>query len=98
MADIILRHVRGQPLTPVENYQYSQRFLSFLLIAESVHYQYEQGLFDEDELAAVRRSWVQFADISTSVGGGDNWCRFRENLRPTFRSEMDLIFEEVDCN
>ena len=61
---------------------------------ENSHYQYERGLFTEEEFEARVERWRQ---SMTSLGYQQYWAGQRETFAPSFRAEIDLIVAEVEA-
>ena len=59
---------------------------------ENSHYQYERGLFTEDEFQGRLTTW-RFS--MAGPGYRDVWMRTRERFAPSFRAEIDRIVAEV---
>ena len=63
---------------------------------ENSHYQFEQGLFSQDEYDARRVRWTR--QLSESKYTSDLWKDFRMEYAPSFRAEIDRIVREVVVN
>ena len=94
-ADIILRKMAGEETTPEEDLQYRFRLIAWYEIASNVHYQYEQGLFDESEWNAIKLRWRGFMNASPSVA--EHWCTTRSTNTPEFQAVVDSLFQNLDC-
>ena len=63
---------------------------------ENSFYQYEQGLFTQDELEARRERWrAQMLDRSASGAFQGLWTQARDQFAPNFREVIDQIVTEV---
>ena len=62
---------------------------------ENVHYQYRQGLYDEQEFLAHRDAWRLFFENSQTAA--KNWCIYRELVSMQFRKEIDSLIDESAC-
>ena len=60
---------------------------------ENSHYQYERGLFTEQEFEARVGRWRQSL---ASPGFEQYWADQREVFAPSFRAEIDRIVAEVE--
>ena len=61
---------------------------------ENSLYQYEQGLFTQDELEARRERWrAQMLDRPDSGALQGLWTQARDQFAPDFRAEIDQILE-----
>jgi len=95
MADIVLRVVNDEELTPQERLRYQFRLRVWFRIAGNVHYQYEQGLFDESEFASIKEQWRGYSSNTPAIA--EMWCLDRNGHPPRFRAEMDAIFPDLEC-
>ena len=95
LADLIVRAENGDELTPAEVMQYRQRILSMLRYFENVHYQYRQGLYDEDEFSTQKEAWRKvYASSKTTV---EIWCDYRMTFSIGFRAEFDNLLDRFQC-
>jgi hypothetical protein len=95
LADLIVRAESGDELTPAEVMQYRQRILSMLRYFENVHYQYRQGLYDEDEFSTQKEAWRKvYASSKTAV---EIWCEYRMTFSIGFRAEFDNLLDRFQC-
>jgi hypothetical protein len=95
MANIVMRVMAGEELTPDERFTYMNRNRAWFSIAENTHYQYRQGLFDVSEFEAKRIGWRTYANASPGVA--ELWCLIRDGYSPEFRVEMDSLFDSLVC-
>ena len=95
IADIIIRVVVGDDLSPQERLRYQFRNRAWFDIAQNSHYQYRQGLFDDDEYEALMYGWKEYANISPGVA--EVWCLVRMGHSPDFRTVMDSMFDNLEC-
>jgi hypothetical protein len=96
LAELIVRAESGDELTPGEDMQYRQRILSMLRYFENVHYQYRQGLYDEDEFSTQKEAWRKvYASSKTTV---DIWCDYRMTFSPGFRRDFDDLLNKFQCH
>jgi len=91
LADVLLRGVRGEALTPVETFQFELRTNALFRYWEDVHYQFRLGLYDDVEFERQRDAWN--ASMSHSERSQAYWCRVRELYSPEFTAEMDGLLE-----
>ena len=64
---------------------------------ENSFYQYENGLFGEEEIDARRSVWRNF--LSRTAGAATNreiWGNYREGFTPRFRAEIDRLVAEAE--
>ena len=96
IADIVVRVLNGEELTQPDRLRYQFRLRAWFRIAANVHYQYEQGLFDELEFVSIKENWRGFAAANTSAIA-EVWCMDRKGLPAQFRTEMDAMFPNLNC-
>ena len=96
LADVLLRGVSGEALTPTEAFQFELRTNALFRYWEDVHYQYRVGLYDDVEFARQRDAWK--VSLTRSQLGRDYWCRVRLLYSPDFASEMDSLLEPGTCS
>ncbi len=91
MAEIQVKHSAGESLTPVEGFRFELLEWAYWRYRENVHYQYRNGLYDEDEYLALRKVWL--LDLDTDEMRRGIYCG-RRNLAPrAFIVEMDAVME-----
>ena len=91
MAEIQVKHSAGQSLTPVERFRFQLLQQAYWRYRENVHYQYRNGLYDEDEYLALREVWLR--DLDTDELRRAIYCG-RRNVSPrAFIVEMDAVME-----
>ena len=59
---------------------------------ENVHYQYRNGLFDDEEFVAQREFWRRIYSQKTNI---DYWCTVRDTYSPEFKAEIDGLLAEA---
>ena len=62
---------------------------------ENIHYQYRQGMFDEQEFAAERNAWGQI--IGRDKSFLRYWCPGRSTYSPEFVAELENLFDGTGC-
>ena len=75
-------------LTDTERFQYRAMRGMQLRYFENLHYQYRNGLFDEEEFLAQRDFWRRIYDRGAPV---EYWCSVRSTYSPEFRVELDSL-------
>ena len=62
---------------------------------ENSYYQYERGLFTEEEFEARRRFWRLRLAGERGEFFREAWANAGNNFAPSFRAEIDAIVAEV---
>ena len=78
-------------LTAEETRQLFQLYVSNLRLWENIHYQYRNGVFDEDEFAAERNSWRALGERTPLLRGVYCQLKQRGALSPAFVTELDKL-------
>jgi hypothetical protein len=87
LAEVIHRGDAGEWLSAAEELQYRRYFISTFRYYENVHYQFRQGLYDEEEFQRQKLSWRSYA--ARSKGSIAIWCEMRDSFSVKFVQEMD---------
>jgi len=95
LADVLLRGVSGEALTPTEMFQFEMRTNALFRYWEDVHYQYRVGLYDDAEFEKQREAWR--ASLMRSQLSRDYWCRVRTQYSPDFAAELDSLLTASSC-
>ena len=95
LADVTIQAAMGEELDPASQLQYRARLAAYFRIQENIHYQVEQGLFDDVEFDGIKRQWRGFGSLS--IGVRREWCFLRDNMSPQFRSDMNEALDNLDC-
>jgi hypothetical protein len=96
LSSLLVRSVSGEPLSVEETFQFQHRALAMLRYFENVHYQYRQGMYDEEEFSAQREAWRGFVN-NTNTAYVSVWCAWRETFSPEFRMELEALFSTHTC-
>ena len=72
MVDVLLKAESGEPLTRREELLFTRRQSAFWRFRENVHYQYRNGLYDENEYLALRSVWVR--SLNSDDAQRVDWC------------------------
>ena len=91
MAEIQVKHSAGQSLTPVERFRFELLQWAYWRYRENVHYQYRNGLYDEDEYLALREVWLR--DLDTDEMRRAIYCARRNESPRAFIVAMDAVME-----
>jgi hypothetical protein len=95
LADVLLRGISGETLTPTELFQFEMRTNALFRYWEDVHYQYRVGLYDDIEFSRQREAWRD--TLRQSQLGREYWCRVRLLYSPEFVREMDGLLVASPC-
>lgn len=74
-AEVLLRGNKGEELSEIEQYQYTRHRSAWLWYWNNVAYQYQIGLYDENEF--TRQISVIRGDIDERPGMKAHWCDSR---------------------
>jgi len=96
LADLIVKAEHSGELTDSEKLQYTRHILSMLRYFENVHYQYRQGLYDEEEFSTQKEAWRKVYASSKPVVA--IWCDFRATFSNEYRREFDGLLSEYRCD
>jgi hypothetical protein len=77
-ADVLFRGNMGEPLTDLEQYQYNRHRTAFIEYHENVVYQYQIGLYTDEEFS--RQMGVVRSDIDRLPGLAKHWCDSRDRM------------------
>ena len=96
LASVLRRGELGEQLTADEQFQFNVRSNALLRYWEDVHYQYRQGMFDDDEyqkhLATVT------SVISRNNGLLVYWCTYKSMYSVPFGNDMDSLLGSDACD
>ena len=96
LSEIVMRANSGDELTPSEYLMYVTRSESIFRHFENTHYQYRQGMFDDDEyqkhLATVT------SVISRNNGLLVYWCTYKSMYSVPFGNDMDSLLGSDACD
>jgi hypothetical protein len=95
LASVLRRGGAGEELTPDERYQFRARTNALFRYWEDVHYQYRQGLYDEEEFAKHKEAWRTY--LAASRGAVSYWCEVRTLYSPKFAAQMDALLRAPGC-
>jgi len=73
-----------------ESFSFFYMFQGTVRIWENEWYQYQQGMFDDDEFAARKRSWSR---AMSPPGAKDMWERIKPMFSEEFQNAMDEAIE-----
>jgi len=90
-ASVSRRAKEGLELTPDEEEQYFLMFVANMRDWENIHYQYRQGMFDEEEFEAERTAWKFVINRNRSFQ--KNWCLTRNNFSREYVAEIEGLLD-----
>lgn len=67
ISEIWVKRRSGEPLTAVEFERFQVLQWAYWRYRENVHYQYRNGLYEEDEYLALRAVWLRDLDTDETV-------------------------------
>ena len=89
LPEIHIKRISGQTLTAVEEYRLESYHEAFWRYRESVHFQYRNGLYDEDEYLALRAVWIRNIEADDWYRG--IYCERRNRQTPELTAEIDSL-------
>jgi hypothetical protein len=95
VASLWRRAVAGDELSKDEETQYFLLFVANMRDWENIHYQYRNGMFDENEFDAERQTWRFLVMQNKSFPR--NWCLTRQNYSPEFVVDLESFFDKSIC-
>jgi hypothetical protein len=95
VASVWRRATAGEELSVDEEAQYFLLFVANMRDWENIHYQYRNGMFDENEFGAERMAWRSL--VNNNKAFPRNWCRTRQNYSPNFVIELESLLVEDVC-
>jgi hypothetical protein len=95
LASVKRRAEAGEELSEDETLQQFLLFTANKRLWENIHYQYRQGMFDEEEFEAERTAWRYL--INKDKTFARNWCPTRGNYSPAFVAELESLLNEDVC-
>lgn len=95
LVELIHRAGQGESLDGVDRTQNFIRLIAYFRIQENIHFQFRQGLFDEDEYEGIKRAQRGFVGVSPATA--EVWCVIRRGTSAEFRDDMDKAFVALNC-
>jgi len=95
LASVKRRGDAGEELSADEEQQYFLLFVANKRYWENVHYQYRQGMFDEQEFDAERTAWRRL--INNNKSFARFWCPTRRTFSPDFVIELESLLDNNVC-
>ena len=91
MAEIFLRHLQGEELTPTEAFKLQGRCYRDMRHWENIFYQVREGLLSEEEWTGFRRNLAALFEIHAYQ---DYWSNESRLYSDAFRKEVDAACRE----
>lgn len=95
LAAAVRRGRDGGELTDDEEFQVYLYLVANFRDWENIHYQYRNGMFDEQEYGAEMNVWRSI--INTSTASQRVWCSTRQNYAPKFVAELERLITDDIC-
>lgn len=95
LVELIYRAGQGEELDGADRVQNFIRLIAYFRIQENIHYQYRQGLFDQQEYENIKQAQRGFVGVSSETA--NVWCVIRRGTSKEFRDDMDQAFVGLDC-
>ena len=86
----------GEDLTVEEEQRYKYHFFANTRIWENFHYQYRQGMFDDIEYQAAKKSWGKLIVVNKRFA--QNWCSGFVNFSQDFEREINNLLDDDACS
>ena len=96
LASLRRRIDGGEEATVDEQYQYESITRALVRYWENVHYQYRQGLYDDEEFAAHREAIRDH--LASSKALVEFWCGNRHAMSQEFAEEIDGLLTTYNCS
>ena len=78
----------GEELSPDDRFRWDRISRAYFRYWENAHYQYRNGLYDEDEFAGAREAWKSRL---SRPGVAAIWCDAEEMYSPEFVAEIERL-------
>ena len=95
LVELIYRAAQGEELDGADRAQNFIRLIAYFRIQENIHYQYRQGLFDQQEYENIKLAQKGFVGVGAETA--NVWCVIRRGTSKEFRDDMDQAFVGLDC-
>ena len=94
LSSLLLRAESDESLSDEDEVQFQTRALAMLRYFENVHYQYRQGMYDEQEFSAQKEAWRRFMSIEAYVS---IWCSWKETFSSDFQVAFGALLAANSC-
>ena len=91
IAEIMVKLGSGRPLTRGEMERFQVLQWAYWRYRENVHYQYRNGLYDEDEYLALRAVWLR--DVNADETRRAIYCESLFQRSPALADEINGLME-----
>jgi len=93
MAEIFVKHMNGQELSPVENLRLQSRCYRDMAHWENIHYQFTEGMVTEDQWLGFRKNLAALLTIDVYR---EYWAHESFHYSDAFRTEVESIRMDVE--
>lgn len=93
MAEILVKHIRGEELSAVEEMRLQARCYRDMRHWENIHYQMSEGLMSEEQWHGFRKNLQILFEIKAYR---DYWEHESELYSESFRKEVEAVIETPD--
>lgn len=95
LAEALRRARGGEELSETQAFQVQLYLNGLYRYWEDVHYQYREGLYDDQEFLSQREAWRR--SVNGAPQSREYWCSARIEYSPEFRAEIDALLPEAAC-
>ena len=88
LLSAVRRSYDGEELSPDDRFRLDRISRAYFRYWENAHYQYRNGLYDEDEFAGNREAWKSRL---SRPGVAAIWCDAEEMYSPEFVAEIERL-------
>ena len=88
LLSAVRRSYDGEELSPDDRFRWDRISRAYFRYWENAHYQYRNGLYDEDEFAGAREAWKSRL---SRPGVAAIWCDAEEMYSPEFVAEIERL-------
>ncbi len=84
----------GQSLTPLEEGRFILNWQAYFELWENIFFQYQNGLFSEEEYLARRQAWSR---LFSHKAIRDLWCSRQRERAERFNADINDLLGEARC-
>jgi len=95
LVSAVRRSYDGEELSPDDRFRLDRILRAYFRYWENVHYQYRNGLYDEEEFSKHKEAWRAY--LAASKGAVSYWCEVRLLYSPKFAAQMDALLPSHRC-
>ncbi len=92
LAGIVLRAHSGEELSPEESFRYRSYARGVIRYWSNVHYQYQNGLYDDSEYLRHRQAWGELVRLKPYA---EVWCGYRATFSEEFVAEINGLLAQT---